>query len=359
MRIAIDVRPLTSKLTGIGRYTHNILFELLATSPEHEWFLYADRALTVELPDYPNVHMRVGKLKSSHMSTAFAQIFFPIWSYKDKVDIFWSPRHHLPLLLTKKITKITTIHDIVWKRYPETMTSFGRLLERFLMPISLRLSTHIISVSTFTKSELIDTFNIASNKITVTPLAPTNLTENLISELPTNLLGKKFFLFVGTLEPRKNLKNLLISFKEFCKKNDDYYLAISGKNGWGNQSIIDVVRNLDLNNKVILLGYTKENVLHALYKNCNALLMPSLYEGFGLPAIEALNYAKPVVATSQSAISNEISPLVINTNDESVESILDCLYQIKNVTRQHFMRPELPTWQESAAITKSILFKTS
>ena len=91
MKIAIDVRPLTSNLTGIGRYTQNILSELIDISPEHEWFLYAHRPLTINLPKKPNVHIRTGNLSLDRTSTIYSQIFFPIWAHKDEIDIFCSP----------------------------------------------------------------------------------------------------------------------------------------------------------------------------------------------------------------------------------------------------------------------------
>ena len=182
MKIAIDVRPLTSNLTGIGRYTQNILSELIDVSPEHEWFLYAHCPLTINLSEKPNVHVRTGNLSLDRTSTLFAQIFFPIWAYKDKIDIFWSPRHHLPILLPNKIKKIVTIHDIVWKRYPKTMTHLGWFLEYLLMPISVRSSDHILAVSEFTKNELVEVLNISPDKITVTPLAPTELPPDVMEE---------------------------------------------------------------------------------------------------------------------------------------------------------------------------------
>ena len=359
MRIAIDARPLTSDMTGIGRYAQNILSQLFELSPEHEWFLYAHRPLIINLPDKPNIHIRTGNLHRDRTSTLYAQTFFPMWAYKDKIDIFWSPRHHLPIFLSSKIKKFITIHDVVWKRYPETMTRLGWFLEYLLMPISVKLSDHVLAVSDFTKNEIIDVLSTPPDKITVTPLAPTELPSEVEPELPPILNGKKFFLFVGTLEPRKNLNNLLGAFSEFCKKNNDYQLVIAGKDGWGDQSISQTIKTLGIDNNVNILGYVKENILHALYQNCQALLMPSLYEGFGLPAIEALNYAKPVIATTKSAISNKISPLVINTKDESIDSILYCLYEVINITKQEFDRPNINTWEKSASITKDVLFTTS
>jgi len=355
MRIAIDVRPLTSTMTGIGRYTYNILSRLLENSPEHEWFLYAHRPLTVNLPSKPNIHIRTGNIWLNQANAVYAQIVFPIWAYNDKIDVFWSPRHHLPVLLPSKIKKIVTIQDIVWYRYPETMTRLGWLQEYMLMPLSIKISDHVLTISDFTKSELVSALNIAPDKITVTPLAPVDLPKNVMPELPAELVGKKFFLFVGTIEPRKNLGNLLEAYAKFCKNNNDVNLVIAGKDGWGNQSISSIVQTLQIKNRVTILGYVDDCMLHALYQNCLALLMPSLYEGFGLPAVEALNYTKPVMAGLKSGISSTMSSLVVNNTDDSAEAILEGLIKIEEKMNFDFSRPELETWNDVAKVTKRIL----
>lgn len=355
MKIAIDVRPLTSNITGIGRYTQNILSELINISPEHEWFLYAHRPLTIPLPKNSNVHIRTGNFSFNHISTVYAQFFFPFWSNKDQIDIFWSPRHHLPFFLSKKIKKVVTIHDIVWKRYPETMNSFGRLIESFLMPYSLRISDQIISVSKFTKSELINILGVPPEKINVTQLAPTPYKDHL-PPLPDNMKDTRYLLFVGTIEPRKNLENLLIAFRTIIKEKS-YKLVIVGNNGWGELKIKDKVKELGISKEVILFGYIEDDMLHTLYKNCEALLMPSLYEGFGLPALEALQYNKPVICTKKSAIPEIDSPFSILIDDESSKSIYEAIKKLEYPAHTRKENPIFNTWLDTAKLTKKIILK--
>ena len=207
MIIAIDARPLSRPLTGIGRYTYNLIKHLVELDSRHIWHLYSDRPLTSHIPELPNVHIKTGNFKSDFVSTIFAQAIFPVWARKDNIDVFWSPRHHLPLLLPRKVKKIVTIHDIVWYRHPETMPTSRKWLERLLMPPSLAIADHIISVSDFTKLELSTALGIRADKVTVTPLAPTPLPVNKAGELLPGDIKKPFYLFVGTLEPRKNLGN--------------------------------------------------------------------------------------------------------------------------------------------------------
>ena len=122
MRIAVDARPLAHPFTGIGRYTESILKRLVQMG--HQWYLYSDRPLTPRFPIGDRVQLRVGKASpGSAMSLFYSQLVFPRWARGDCVDLFWSPRHHLPLGLPARVAGVVTVHDLVWKRYPETRPS--------------------------------------------------------------------------------------------------------------------------------------------------------------------------------------------------------------------------------------------
>ncbi|RLA42365.1 MAG: hypothetical protein DRR06_14615 [Gammaproteobacteria bacterium] len=355
MIIAIDARPLSRPLTGIGRYTYNLIKQLVELDSRHVWHLYSDQPLAAHIPKLPNIHVKTGNVKSDIVSTLFAQAIFSVWARKDNIDVFWSPRHHLPLLLPRKVKKIVTIHDIVWYRHPETMPTSRKWLERLLMPPSLAASDHIIAVSDFTKHELSNALGIRADKVTVTTLAPTPLPTPKTSNFPPEHIKKPFYLFVGTLEPRKNLGNLLTAFSEFSLENPDINLVIAGKDGWGKVSVADISEDLGIRDKVAILGFVSDETLHTLYKNCSALLMPSIYEGFGLPAIEALYYCKPVIATTNSAITPALSPLVINTTDHSAQAILQAMNRLKKTPPQAAPGLNIHTWADCAALTMDVL----
>ena len=129
MRIAVDARPLSAPLTGIGRYTEALLQQMVASG--HQWFIYSDRPLQVPLPESPRICVRYGSAAGGTPgSLRWAQWGFARWAIQDVVDIFWSPRHHLPLLLPARIASVVTIHDLVWCQFPETMKPKNLLLER-------------------------------------------------------------------------------------------------------------------------------------------------------------------------------------------------------------------------------------
>jgi hypothetical protein len=132
LRIGIDARPLTHATSGIGRYTTEIVSRLART--RHELFLYAHQPFPC--PGAANVHERHGSLEKSQFASVFAQLRFPRWGRMDEIDIFWSPRHHLPLATS--VPAVVTIHDMVWRKAPESMIALGRVLERVLMPPSVK-----------------------------------------------------------------------------------------------------------------------------------------------------------------------------------------------------------------------------
>jgi glycosyltransferase involved in cell wall biosynthesis len=283
-------------MVGITRYSYELLLRLVQTP--HEWYLYSDRELIHDFPDLPNVHIRYGAIKRRAMSTIYAQAIFPIWAKQDQLDVFWSPRHHLPLLLPKRIKSLLTIHDLVWKFYPETMSYLGRWLERALMPPSLARAQAVISVSQATQLDLQNFFPACSDKLTVVRagLSYTPVTATLD-------VGKgPYFLFVGTLEPRKNLPRLLGAFSQVAKTNDEISLVLVGGEGWGQQGLVEIIDELGLVGRVELTARVLEEELAVFYANAIALVMPSLYEGFGLPLLEAMGHEVPVISSNFGAM---------------------------------------------------------
>ena len=203
LKIGVDARPLSSPNSGMGRYLGNLLREFAAANVTHQIFLYCDRPFTLRFPLPEHWKIRTGKVESRGLSTAFAQLFFPVWSLRDKVDVFWSPRHQLPLLLPPWSRKVLTVHDVAWNRFPQTMARSNVVLEALLMPLSLRIANQAITDSQFARSEILEYFPDAGGKLGVVYLASDLKTEGETGSCP---LTRPYFLFVGSYEPRKNLK---------------------------------------------------------------------------------------------------------------------------------------------------------
>ena len=357
-RIAIDARPLSQKLTGIGRYLHCILKELFKLNENVIYYLYSDKTILVDFSEFQNVIIRCMNNKNKILSHAYCQILFPIWSCIDKIDTYWSPRQHLPLLLffNKKMNKVLTVHDLVWLKCPETMTKSGLLLEKLLFKPSLEIANKIITLSNFTKDEIVESFIIDANDIFVSGAGCFNF--DVYVEEENGKASPPYILFVGTLEPRKNLKNLLSAFSIFHKSNTHYRLKIVGGKGWGDISVIDICISLGIENVVDILGFVDDKALCEIYSGCSLLTMPSLYEGFGLPAIEALAYKKKVLVSKNTAIpelkislkdniyiSGTSSESIALTMKSALKSEVDVFVEINK------------SWKEAAFKTRSFVME--
>ncbi|MBO6564230.1 MAG: glycosyltransferase family 4 protein [Pseudomonadales bacterium] len=342
MKIAVDARPLSAPLTGIGRYTNSLLQQL--TKSEHEWYLYSDRPLLSESPAAQNVNIRVGNAQGGTPgSLRWAQWQYVKWARSDGIDVFWSPRHHLPLLLPKETRSVVTIHDLVWKRYPETMQRKNFWLEKLLMGPSIRKADKLIAVSKFTASEISTFYPHAEAKTNVVYEAANEPQANatLAKDLPDD-----FFLFVGTLEPRKNLELLLESSAHVLKPNMP--LVIAGGMGWGDVQLQKILKRFNLEDRVICLGYIDDETLDALYANANALIMPSVYEGFGLPVVEALKYGVPCIVSKGTSLEEIAGEAAILVNPYSVSELSRAMTNIQ--------KPEVRSSLAKHAIDRSVEF---
>lgn len=320
LRIGVDARPLSIPATGIGRYCRELLCRLI-DSP-HEWFLYSNSPILEALPVAKNLSIRHGKVSRRLLSTPYAQAVFPVWARRDQLDLFWSPRHHLPIGLPPAMKKVLTIHDLVWMEYPETMSRFGRLLERALTPRSIRGSAQIICPSLSTARDVALRFDVPPQRLQTIPLA--GFIESAdVQHLSSSPLKeqKPYILCVGTLEPRKNLKYSLQAFANLVHQGAcQHQLCLIGAKGWG-EDIKQLVRDLRLEERVSVLGRLSDSELCQWYAHADIFLMPSLYEGFGLPLLEAMGFGVPVITSNSSSMPEVAGEGGLLVNPQSVADI--------------------------------------
>lgn len=305
-RIGVDASLLSEPITGIGRYTYEILGRLIPMG--HEWFLYSHRPLVVGSWKFNNVHLRTGNIPKRLLRMLWVQSVMPLQAARDRVDLFWSPTHRLPSLLPARIARVVTIHDLVWKHAGETMRPLSRWLDATLMPEAVRLADRVITVSAHTAEDLLKEIPKAQGKIHSIPLGVSQLAPATSRESLASLgLDEPYFLFVGTLEPRKNLARLLEAFSRLPSNlKQCAVLAIAGGPGWGGVDVNMIAEKFGIKDRVRILGYVSEEQLATLYAHALFLAMPSLYEGFGLPLLEAMSRGTPVL-TSNCASMPEVT----------------------------------------------------
>ena len=315
LNIGVDARVLAHPHCGIGRYATSLVCEFASQQSPHRVFLYSHRPFQLGFPLPEHWKVRAGAAHRSGLSTVFAQLFFPVWALMDAIDVFWSPFPQLPVLLPPRIRKVLTVHDVVRRRFPTTMTRGTLVKEALLTPLSLRIADHLVADSHFTRSEVMTFFPGAGCKIDVVYLASSLRTDGAMGTCP---LSAPYFLFVGSYEPRKNIKRMLhayVQYRTSCLSPLD--LVVVGSGQWGDFSVFDFTQTSNLQSCVHLIRHVDDSVLRALYAHAQALVLVSLYEGFGLPLVEAMQWGIPLIASNTSALA-EIAgdaALLVDPND--------------------------------------------
>jgi len=302
MKVGIDARLLAEPVTGIGRYTAELTGELVK-QPGH-FFLYSARPIVVGDWRRANVTLRAARFRRRAGKMLWSQTYLPYWAAGDRVDVFWGTTHRLPRYLPASVARVVTIHDLVWKYAGETMRPLSHWVERRLMPEAVRLADRIIAVSVSTAKDLEAEYPEARGRVRVVYPGASALPAPLGPETLAALgIGRPYFLFVGTLEPRKNLRRLLRAYAlvdEAVRRQ--HQMVIAGGKGWGGVDVRALVRDAGLEGQVVVTGYVDDRQLATLYAHARFLAMPSLYEGFGLPLVEAMAFGVPVLTSNSSSM---------------------------------------------------------
>jgi glycosyltransferase involved in cell wall biosynthesis len=281
-------------------------------------------------------------------------VFFPVWARKDGIEVFWSPINHLPVLLPSHIRKVFTVHDVVYKRFPQTVPRHFRAIEALLMPLSLRIADRVIAVSQFTRSEVLAFFPEARGKIDVVYEASNLRTDGATGSCP---VSSSYFLFVGSEEPRKNLKRLLQAYIQYRKLSlSPFDLVIAGTYQWGEFRVIDFIQANDLQLWVHLIQNADDTVLRALYAHAQALVLVSVYEGFGLPLVEAMQWDIPLIASNNSSVAEIAGNAALLVDPYDTDAIAQAL---RRMAEDPAIRSELAckarirgqqfSWKQAAA----------
>lgn len=366
LHIGVDARPLSMPLTGIGQYTFQLL--KILTQLGHRWTLYSHKPLLVSFTNQENIQYRTGDKNSCMMGAVWSQTMLPYLISQDQLDVFWSPRHHLPLLGNKKLPMVLTIHDIVYKLFSETVKRGNYFLESQLLPRSVKRANQIITVSETSKQDLITHLHTPAEKIKVIYPGLTEQAESALARTSLVSIGieKPYILFLGTLEPRKNLSRLIEAYAQLPENlRNQYQLVLAGGHGWGDEDLPGLVTKLQLTGKVIMPGFISEQVRCTLLTHASLFTMPSLYEGFGSPVIEAMAAGIPVLTSSKGAtaeVAQDAGILVDPYDTDQIKSGIEHLFS-DDILRQQLIQQGIKraknfTWQSTAEKTLAIITKS-
>lgn len=331
MNIAIDARFLKGVRTGVGKYTHNLIHSIIRIGSNENFLLFVN-----DIPEKIQLHNVSFKklqitIESHPQNEIWENVILPIYLRKNKIDVFHSPAFFLPLFLpgTKKIV---TIHDLAVFRHPESFPYKFAKYFQFIVKTAVKNADRIIADSETVKLELMNILAVKGYKITVVYVG---VDEGLVvnereinSFRQTSGLTNGFILFAGTIEPRKNLVNLIKAFSILKERGFKQKLVIAGKRGWLYENIIEEARNCRYSDDIIFTGYVSDEELRHHYSSCDVFVYPSLYEGFGLPPLEAMACGAPVVVSDIPVFREVLGDSAFFVQAESPAPIADGVEKI-------------------------------
>ncbi|NTH65954.1 glycosyltransferase family 4 protein [Agrobacterium rhizogenes] len=325
MKIGIDARNLVTTMTGIGRYVLEMSRHLALLG--HELYFYLPEAPYVELSDLPAAKLHVARFPGGIRRMIWAQTELPRRAMKDGVDVFWGPAHRLPFYLDRRIARVITIHDLVWRDMAATMRWQTWMADRWLMKPGVSVADEIVADSAATATALKAEFPECSEKLNVIYPGLTVIGGTVApKELSSFGIDRSYILFVGTLEPRKNLLRLLQAYAALPESTRrQFLLVLAGGQGWRLGDLKRYVAELQIESSVRLTGYVSDTDLAQLYSQARLLAMPSLYEGFGFPIIEANAMGIPVLTSNTSSMPEVAGKACILVDPNDMQSMRDGL----------------------------------
>lgn len=326
---------------GVGQYAFNILLELSKLPTSHKYIVFLKE---VPLPDMPKATSH-WQYKVVGPKKFWTRLALPLHLFLHRpVDIFYSPSHYSPYPCF--VPTIPTIHDI---GYLQNLKQFNKKDIYQLVnwtKDSLNQAKKIIAVSEFTKTELHKTYHLDPKKIAV---CYNGVGETMVGKSKIKI-NSPYFLSVGTLKPNKNYPFLISAMTKF----PNHKLVIAGKKGWLFDEIFITVASLHLENQIIFTDYITEIEKWHLYKKAVATVIPSTYEGFGIPAIESQKVGTPVIASNIPSLSEILGDSVLFIDPNNLNSLIKALTDIqkapirKKLIQKGLVQSAKFTWQNSA-----------
>ena len=345
MKIGFDAKRLFNNFTGLGNYSRTLVSSLQTNYPDNDYFLFTNKIVETPrtIPFIKSQNYKIVQPKSGNLiwrsygmlkETAFQEL-----------DVYHGLSHEFPLgIKNYNLKKVVTIHDLIFKYYPKDYKYFDRLIYDFKFKTACNDADIIIAISHQTKSDIIQFYNINPDKIRIIYQSCDPIFRKEISSSTIELIQKKYnlpqeyFLYVGSIISRKNLDGIIKALFAL-PKGLQLPLAIIGEGKLFKKEINSLIHQLNFSHSIIWLKPEFKD-FPCIYKRAKALILPSYFEGFGIPILEAMSVGTPVITSNQSSLAEVGGDAAILVDPSNIEQISDAM---ENLLTNQSLQEQLQT----------------
>jgi glycosyltransferase involved in cell wall biosynthesis len=372
MNIGVDIRTLSFRRGGISHYTYDLLKNMLRIDSANTYFLFNYNKSPYEWDNFrQNVKEIILRFPQRRwLKAMWENLLVPMAIRKYGIDAWFSPDFTIPRLLRTR--SVITVHDLIFEEFHDIRKSKDAALLSKRVEDSVRRASKIIAISDFTRKKILKRYGVPAEKVILVPQAADEhfhrITDQTAIEGVLRRYGidSKFLLFVGEISERKNLVRLLNAYYLLHQRNKtgDRKLILVGKKTSDTARILREVNDLGLESRVLFTGYVPDEDLPFIYNGADLFVFPSLYEGFGMPPLEAMRCQVPVVASSATSIPEVVGTGALlfdphNVDDIAgkIEQVLDQKIDTGALLRAASKQADQFTWERSARKTIALFEK--
>lgn len=375
MHTGLDGLPLTAPKTGVGHYTFELARALASLEPSSQFeIVYPSTYPAIRL-DEPNglplpANLKLDRVRVGPLDRHWWSVGLPRYIRRRKVELFHGTNYDVPLW--GQCATVLTIHDLSHLLHPETHEKRSVRRARRRLPLMVRTADAIITPTNSVRRELCAQLNVAPDKVFAIPEAARDCFRPLEFAATEDVrlrvgVGDEFLLAVGTIEPRKNLAVLVRAFEEISRARPEgtLQLVIAGGSGWLSGPLIETIEKSPARGRILLTDYLHDGDLRALYSSCRAFIYPSIYEGFGLPPLEAMACGAPVIASRIASLEETTGDAAMLFDHTSVSDLAHkilMLLEDENATQKlsnaGLKRASEFSWERTAQLTLDVYTKT-
>ena len=367
MNILIDFTQNPIQKVGVGVYALNLVSKIYEIDKKNSYYILVqdddDSLNSINNNNFKILWVKSSIFRKFIFRLFLEQFYIPFLTLKYKIHIFHSLHYSFPLIILFG-KRVVTIHDMTFFKFPEKHLLVKRLYFSFFIRLSAVLVDKIISVSKSTRDDFMHLFKVDRSKMHVIYHGVNEKFSPNLDKTRVDILKKKFninseyLLFIGTIEPRKNIKKLILAFLKFSQENRNCQLVIAGKKGWHFNDIFRYVNDFALNSKVIFTGFIEEEEKPLLIAGAKIFVYPSLYEGFGIPVLESLACGIPTITSNVSSlpeVAGEAALLIDPTNKDnlylSIKKLLEDNKLYDRLKQKSIEQARKFSWEKAALET--------